>query len=121
MRRLSVHILLIALAMLLASCQGGPRKIPEKKMIQIFADMLMADQWILTNVSERRTADTSLFYEPIFRKYGYTTEDYQYSMHHYLKNTLKFDKMVDKIEETLEERKKCLENQQSSDQLKQDD
>ncbi len=116
MRRQSFHILLIALAMLSASCRSGPRKIPEKKMIRIYADMLVADQWLLDNGSERKTADTTLFYEPVFRKYGYTTEDYQYSLHHYLKNAEKFDRMVDKVMETLEERKKCLENQLSSDQ-----
>lgn len=115
MRRLPLYVLLV-LTVILASCRQGPRKIPARTMVQIYADMLMADQWILENTSERRTADTSLFYEPIFNKYGYSTEDYQYSLHQYLKKPDKFDKLVTKVNDNLEERKKCLENQLSSDQ-----
>jgi len=86
MKTYKAHIA-IALAVMLAllSCSGrGGRIIPASKMSKIYADMVIADQWIRTE-NKTLQADTSLVYEPIFRKYGYTTEDYRKSVSHYLR------------------------------------
>lgn len=120
-RRASAVCALIVAAAALAACSNDAKVIPAGTMSEIYADMLLADQWILDHAKERRVADTTLFYEPIFRKYGYTTADYQKSLHRYLGRPEKFDKIVTRANEKLEERKKCLENQQSLDQSKPED
>ena len=120
MRKLPVITVLVALAVLV-SCRGGHRVIPARVMVQIYSDMFMADQWILEHTTERRTADTTLFYEPIFRKYGYTTEDYQNTLHYYMGHPEKYEKIISRVSANLEERKKCLEKQQFSDQSEPED
>ena len=47
MRRPALHILLAILAasLLLGACSRG-RVIPRSKMVDIYADMFMADQWL---------------------------------------------------------------------------
>ena len=86
MKILKAHILLMLVIVLAAvSCsRKEARVIPASKMSKIYADMVIADQWIR---SDGRTlhADTTLVYEPIFNKYGYTTEDYRKSVSHYLR------------------------------------
>ena len=77
------HILLLAVlaAALLFSCgKSGEKVIPVSKMRLIYKDMLLADQWLESQPSLYQKADTSLFYEAIFSKYGYTLADYQNSV-----------------------------------------
>ena len=65
-------ILAIAFLLVLAlSCARTGRVIPEEKFSDIYAEMLLADQWISSNLKARRVADTTLFYAPILEKYGY--------------------------------------------------
>lgn len=58
--------------------------IDEHSMAKIYAEMLVTDQWINSTPGMRMIADTSLVYEPILKKYGYTSEDYRKSVDHYL-------------------------------------
>ena len=69
----AVRHISFALALLigLASCSGGRDKvIPRAKLAEIYAEMLVTDQWITSTPGVRREADTSLVYEPILEKYG---------------------------------------------------
>ncbi|MGM9747352.1 MAG: DUF4296 domain-containing protein, partial [Candidatus Cryptobacteroides sp.] len=76
----------LAIAMCLTACSSseGGRIIPKRKMAQIYAEMFVADQQVTMDFKTRSSADTSLVYEPIFEKYGYTTEDYRASRAHYI-------------------------------------
>ena len=85
----------LAAALTLAGCAQHARIIPESRLSRIYADMLIADQWIKDNPSQRKVADTTLFYEPIFRKYGYTTRDYQATVDKYIQDPEKFKKVVE--------------------------
>ena len=81
------YILMAVTASMLLSVLGScrdSRVIDEEDMSKIYAEMLMTDQWINSTPDVRRIADTSLVYEPILRKYGYTSEDYRYSINYYL-------------------------------------
>jgi len=91
MRKFGV-VVLIALA--LSSCGRKARVIPASTMSDIYADMFMADQWVAQNSRSRRVADTSDFYGPIFEKYGYTVEDYDASVSHYLHKPDKYAKIL---------------------------
>ena len=44
-----------------------------------------------------------LFYDPIFESYGYTFEDYDASVRHYLKDPEKFAKMLRKVTDKLKQ------------------
>ena len=83
----------LALILLLTCCGGRARIIPRATLANIYADMFLADQWLADHSSERKTADTTLFYDPIFARYGYTFEDYDYSVKHYLKDPERFSKI----------------------------
>ena len=81
------------LAALFASCAGRPRVIPRRVLTDIYAEMFLADQWLNDHKGERTRADTMLFYDPIFKRYGYSFEDYDASVRHYLKDPEKFSKV----------------------------
>ncbi len=91
----------IALALLLlASC--GPERISRDNMEHILRDMLVQDQQIKGNQDLRKQADTSLVYEGIFRKYGYTTDDFLYSLEYYLEDASRMEKIMSSVADDLE-------------------
>ena len=86
---------LFAVVLFLSSCSGDEGKvIPRSKLAEIYAEMLITDQWISDTPGLRRTADTSLVYEPIFQKYGYTTADYRTSVDRYMDDPERFSRIL---------------------------
>lgn len=79
-------IIVLASSMALLSLHSCKEEgvIDENSMAKIYAEMLLTDQWINSTPGMRLIADTSLVYEPILKKYGYTSEDYRKSVEHYL-------------------------------------
>ena len=108
--RKSAGILLPALlwAVLLSSCGREGRVIPAGKFSDIYARMFLADQWMIDHTDLRRTADTTQFYEAIFREYGYSFKDYDASVRHYLKKPEKYAKILKRAADKLEEDHKKL-------------
>lgn len=85
------HILgIILLIFMFSSCNKEEDIIPRKKMSMIYAEMFLVDQWIQANPQYRWVADTTLMYEPILQKYGYTSEDYRRSVYKYLDDPERF-------------------------------
>ena len=68
--------------------------IPKGKMAEIYADMFMADQWLIQNPKATRTADTTLVYEAIFREYGYDSDDYRATVAHYMEDPDRFARIL---------------------------
>ena len=83
----------LVLSLLLFSCSGRQRIIPRDVLTDIYVDMFLADQWLEDHRSEKSRTDTLLFYDPIFQRYGYTFEDYDRSVQHYLKDPERFSKI----------------------------
>lgn len=106
-----IGILLILTLLLTVSCQRKGRIIPEKKLSKIYAEMFIADQWLIQNRDEKKRADTLWFYRPIFEKYGYTMEDYLVSVDHYLGDPDKFFKILDKTKEQILKEKTVIEKE----------
>ena len=109
------HILLLfaALVILVPSCgRDGARVIPRGRMAKIYAEMFVTDQWILSTPKLRTIADTSLVYEPILEKYGYTSEDYQYSVGHYMNDPERFSRILRTTGEILDTRIKEVQKLQ---------
>lgn len=105
MRRSCLYILCgIALVLLSIGCSKGPRVIPRGKMARIYAEMLVTDQWINVTPSVKRLADTSMVYEPILEKYGYTSEDYRRSVDVYMDDPERFSRILRSTTEILDKR-----------------
>ncbi len=105
MKRIIVSLLCLCV---LVSCQGKRKLIPASKMSDIYAEMFLADQWISSNYSARRQADTSLFYAPIFQKYGYDFSDYDYSVRYYVTKPDQYAKILNESAGKLDRKAKWL-------------
>ena len=79
-------------------------------MAHIYAEMLVVDQWVLEHSKYRTQADTSLVYEPIFQKYGYTTEDYRASVQYYMNDPERYSRILRTTSEILEKQLKELKS-----------
>lgn len=96
-------------AVILAGCSHRAGKvIPKAKMADIYYDMFVADQWLGDHGRARRTADTTLFYEPIFRAHGYTFKDFDRSVSHYLRDPERFSKILSQVADRLDKESKRL-------------
>lgn len=114
MRSLFRHIPVVFAAILLvfASCRKEDAKvIPRGKLAKIYAEMLVTDQWITTTPGIRQIADTSLVYEPILEKYGYTSADYRRSVDHYMNDPERFSRILRTSSEILDKRLRELRRQ----------
>ena len=69
------------------------------------ADILIQDQQIKQDRELKKQADTSLVYEGIFEDYGYTTDDYLYSVQHYLRDPERFSRVFRDVARKMEKEK----------------
>ena len=104
MARLKTYLLIAVLcALSLVSCSRRGRVIPESDMTSIYMDMFMADQWLTEFSKYTARADTTLFYDPIFKKYGYTFNDFRQSLEYYVDHPDKYMKIMTKASKLLDE------------------
>ena len=68
----SIAICAALLALSVTSCHRA-RIIPKKKFADISVEMILTDQWLRIHQEVNKTTDTALVYEPIFRRYGFST------------------------------------------------
>lgn len=68
--------------------------IPRAKLAKIYAEMFITDEWIAANPDMRKVADTSLVYDPILQRYGYTPEDYRATMEEYMKDPERYARIL---------------------------
>lgn len=104
----NIHFLLIIFTislLCLPSCKDKEGLIPEDTMAQIYYDIYMTDEAVDVNYRLRRMADTMRVYEPIFNRYGYTTEDYNRSVNFYMERPDKFEDVFEETKTMLEKRK----------------
>lgn len=106
MRSRRGHILLslVLAALCIAGCAGRGRVIPKKDMIDLYTDMFLADQWLRDNSQARTAADTTLFFDPIFRSHGYTFNDYEKSLEYYSGKTEDLREVMDSVSRRLKKR-----------------
>ncbi|MCF0175635.1 MAG: DUF4296 domain-containing protein [Bacteroidales bacterium] len=102
MKRPLAYILVpLLLLVALASCSRHDI-IPRRKLSKIYVEMFLRDQWITNRAEQRMRADTTLVYEPVFEKYGYTKNDYLRTQEAYMKDPKRFAKILRKSEEMLD-------------------
>lgn len=112
MKRIFLHIPAVLAALLLCfACSDDESKvIPRGKMAKIYAEMLVIDQWAVSDSRLRQKADTSLIYEPIFEKYGYDGEDYRASVEYYMNDPERFSRILRESADILDARIEELKN-----------
>ena len=108
MKKIFIGIL-ATLFVLACSSKGAGEVIPRKIMAEIYADMFVADQWTNSNRSYRRTVDTTVIYEPIFQKYGYSADDYIASVDYYLNDPIRYERILQNALKIIEARQEVLE------------
>lgn len=85
------------------SCQRPKGIIKRDEMAKIIEEMILADYWISLQPAEiRLQSDTSSFYGSIFRKYGYTLDDYLASVDYYLNDPERFARIIRKMGSSIE-------------------
>lgn len=112
MNRRFGHIVALAVSALVifASCgKDTAQVIPRAELAEIYAEMLMTDQWILNTPNVRMIADTSLVYAPILGRYGYDKADYLKSVDHYMNDPERFAKILRSTVQILDGRLADLE------------
>lgn len=100
-----LFLILTAALLCLSSCRDRKDIIPKGIMSKIYYDIYMTDEAVDANYGLRRMADTMRIYEPIFNKYGYTTDDYNRSVNFYLERPDKFEDVFEDTKTMLEKRK----------------
>lgn len=107
-RKTCIVLLSISLAAAITQSCRNRGIIPEDTMAKIYYDMYMTDQAVKENVRFRRMTDTLLIYEPIFNKYGYTSEDYTRSVNIYLVKPEKMERIFEDTRTMLDKREAQL-------------
>lgn len=122
MNRILKHILPLLTVIFFASCsdKDEAKVISRRKMADIYAEMLMTDQWINSTPNVRKIADTSLVYEPILEKYGYSQKDYLKSVDHYMNDPERFARILRSSGEKLGRKLKELRRRQKQLELEEE-
>ena len=98
-------LILLVFVCVLPGCRRG-RVISNEDFAAVYEDMLLADQWLEQNPEARRTADTTLFYEPIFKEHGITKADFDATLSALISEPDKFTKTLDKVRKSLERKRR---------------
>ncbi|MGN0190960.1 MAG: DUF4296 domain-containing protein [Candidatus Cryptobacteroides sp.] len=101
-RRFAAYLFLVLC--LASACKERERVIPKNKFAEIYAEMFVLDQWLDENREVRRSADTSLVYAPVLGKYGYTYDDYLASVDEYMKDPMRYSRILRSTSEILNSR-----------------
>ena len=98
----AAHIVVLAVVLaVLCACGHRARVIPENKLVRIYHDMFLADQWVRDHPDARTEVDTMLIFDPIFHRYGYTFADYDRTVHYYLDHNDDYVKLLNRVEKQL--------------------
>lgn len=96
MRSSTIAILAAVALALCGGCSGiGGPAIGEGDMSRIISDIYLVDQWSKIDDAAAMRADTTLLYDGIFEKYGYTLGDYAASMEYYIRHWKTYLKVLD--------------------------
>lgn len=97
--------MLSAIVMMAVACGSKQGKvIPRGRFAQLYASLFEADAWLEYHSSSRFQADTTNFYYPILKSYGYTVEDYRRSLDYYLGDLNRFQKIIEESTQILQKK-----------------
>ncbi|HPI45311.1 MAG TPA: DUF4296 domain-containing protein [Tenuifilaceae bacterium] len=77
-------------------CSGNPI-IPQRDMVLILKQIYITDGVVSISESNLGYKDSIAYYEPILKKYGYTTAEFDSSIKYYSQRTEELDEIFDKV------------------------
>lgn len=77
-------------------CSGNPI-IPKRDMVLILKQIYITDGVVSISESNLGYKDSIAYYEPILKKYGYTTAEFDSSIKYYSQRTEELDEIFDKV------------------------
>lgn len=96
------------IALIVAAC-SGPKVIPDTIMVNIFHDAFLVNAYTAeANIS----TDSLYIYEPIFKRYGYTMDDFQHTL------TTINERKSSRISDIMQEVSKKFEEENKAEQRK---
>ena len=104
MRIRARHIVLLLVVVCFVSCHKA-KLIPRGELTDIVFEMLVRDQQLKGERRLTSIPDTVLVYEGIFEDHGYTTDDYLYSVQHYLRDPERFSRVFRDVGRKMEREK----------------
>ena len=114
MKYFTRYIIPFLIAASVCSCREKA-SIPRSTMSKIYYDIYMTDEALKDDFNLRKKADSLMVYAPVFRKYGYTVEDYQQSVDIYMQRPDKFLKIFEDTRKMLEKRMAGLKKKAESE------
>lgn len=109
MKKISIISAIIIIVISLFSCSCSKDNIiPKKELEDIYYELYTTDSYIKYTLHTQNLKDSTLVYEPIFNKYGYTSEDYINSYEYYLKKPHDFVKIFKAVKKRLEKKENYL-------------
>jgi hypothetical protein len=85
-------------------CCSNRGIIDSDKIPHILADMLIADRSLMQDFKNIQKVDTTMLYEPVLNRYGYTTRDFIRTMDFYLPRPAKLKSFYMKAKDILDSR-----------------
>lgn len=105
------------LVLCLSSCGKKEKVISRGDMAKIYAEMFVADQRLGKTSLTKRMADTSFVYEPIFKKYGYTAQDYNASVDYYINDATRYARILRQSSVILEKEVRALKREKELQEM----
>ncbi len=106
MKRLLLYLLV---TLLFAPACRQHKIIPDSQLAEIFRDIFLTNAYIQ---EQRPRVDSLMIYEPVFARYGYTTEDVQYTIGNFSKRkSARLGDVVERAIDLLEEEGLQLEHE----------
>ncbi len=104
-------LLYLLVTLLFAPACRQHRIIPDSELAQIFRDIFLTNAYIQ---EQHPRVDSLMIYEPVFARYGYTTEDVQYTIGNFSKRkSARLGDVVERAIDLLEEEGLQLEHEVS--------
>ena len=108
MKRILSALLLFG-ALLMMAC-NKPKEVPDKILGSIFHDAMLVNAYL--QYQPGFSADSLNIYEPIFARYGYTTEDVQYTINNFSRRkSIRLSDVAEYMIGLLDEEAQSLRNQ----------
>ncbi len=102
-------LLYLLVTLLFAPACRQHRIIPDSELAEIFRDIFLTNAYIQ---EQRPRVDSLMIYEPVFARYGYTTEDVQYTIGNFSKRkSARLGDVVERAIDLLEEEGLKLEHE----------
>ena len=112
--RIRFALPLLLLLLVTAACHRGPKILDKSEFADLYADMLLADEWVRLHPETRRDADTMLVYAEAFKRHGVSPSDVKANLEYYLQDPLRYSRSMELTLKRLESHEKIVREELDS-------